>query len=164
MVELFFGLPIFVLSAGLLFRLMLVLSGLHKGPLLALFEKYGDEENHLYPIPRLAFWFGTLCLSGYIAFYNIIFMPVVVVYIGLVLLLAAYLYVFWLPAEVRYKTGDFPPVPTWYHNLRQRTSRAERRRIAYMWLRLPWRARLTYNSNNRAFFAWADLVIMGTVN
>jgi hypothetical protein len=43
-----------------------------------------------------------------------------------------------------------------------RTTRAERRRLAYMWLRLPAKLRLIYNSNDRAFMEWADMVILST--
>jgi hypothetical protein len=57
----------------------------------------------------------------------------------------------------------FLKLPRWYHELRDRTSRYERRRIAYMWLHLPLRLRITYNSSDRAFSQWADFVIMGTI-
>jgi len=53
--------------------------------------------------------------------------------------------------------------PRWYHELRERTTRYERRRIGYMWLHLPLRARLTYNSSDSLFLLWADFVIMGTI-
>jgi hypothetical protein len=57
----------------------------------------------------------------------------------------------------------FLPYPRWYHELRERTTRYERRRIGFMWLHLPARARLSYNSSDRWFFIWADFIIMGTI-
>jgi hypothetical protein len=61
------------------------------------------------------------------------------------------------------KHGLFLNHPRWLFELGERTSRLERRRIAYMWLRLPLRLRLIYNSNDRAFLEWADMVILSTL-
>ena len=52
--------------------------------------------------------------------------------------------------------------PRWIHELREYTTRDERRRIAYNWLRLPLRTRLHYNSDDRAFMLWADLLVLST--
>ena len=35
--------------------------------------------------------------------------------------------------------------------------------LAYMWLHLPLRAQLSYNSSDTMFMVWADFVIMGTI-
>jgi hypothetical protein len=57
-----------------------------------------------------------------------------------------------------------PTFPGWHGRFMETTSRWERRRIAYMWLRLPLRTRLLYNANDRLFFVWAEQVIVSTVN
>ncbi len=160
MIELLCTAPVFLVSGFLLVRLGLVIIGMHKGPLLSLFEKYGDEENHFAPIPRIIGLLGVCTISGSIFFSQFMQIPVVVAYIGVLCMFIYYLIQFWLPEAFRAITDEFPPLPVWYHQLRERTGREERRRIAYMWLRLPARTRLLYNSNTRAFEHWADLIII----
>lgn len=164
MLELVTVLPIFLVSGFLLLRLILVMIGMHKGPLLALFEKYGDEENHFYPVPRLMLWLGVFLVSAQIAFSGIVPVPFIVRHVGAALLAIVYMSSHFLPDSVRKYWQEYPPLPTWYHELRERTGRDERRRIAYMWLRMPLRTRLLFNSNHHAFSQWADLIIMGTVS
>ncbi|MEQ8675382.1 MAG: hypothetical protein RLP44_10785 [Aggregatilineales bacterium] len=156
-------LPIFLISGFLLIRLILVMIGMHKAPLLALFEKYGDDENHFYPLPRMMLWLGIFLISTQLAFSEIFNLPSFIMAVGVFLVIIVYMVSNFIPDSVREYLQEFPPFPPWYHDLRARTERDERRRIAYMWLRLPLRTRLLFNSNNRAFFQWADLIIMATV-
>lgn len=59
---------------------------------------------------------------------------------------------------------ELPQVPRWYDTFLDQTSRYERRRIAYMWLRLPVRTRWIYNASDNFFFQWIDLVILASVH
>jgi len=155
-------LPTFVFSLFIAGRLALILTGLYKSPLLTLFEKYGDEENYFFPLPRLLFWTGTLMFSGADVFNEMAFyVPSVVPIVGFLFMILGYGAVT-LPPHLQQSLDAYPPFPLWYHRLREHTSREERRRIAYIWLRLPARTRLLLNSNDRAFFHWTDLIILAT--
>ena len=66
------------------------------------------------------------------------------------------------PDEIRQRLPFLMPAPGWYADLYPRTTLIERRRIAYMWLRLPRALRHHYNQHDDAFLRWADLVIVGT--
>ncbi|MBZ0292655.1 MAG: hypothetical protein K8L99_08860 [Anaerolineae bacterium] len=135
-----------------------------KGPVLQTFEKYGDTENIYHPLPSLLFWSGIMIVfispiiaEALVTSTTNIAMP------GFMMILAAYLVVT-NPQYVREHPNIFFIYPRWYHELRARTSRYERRRIAYKWLWLPPRLRLIYSSSDRAFSQWADLIIMTTTD
>jgi hypothetical protein len=150
------------LSAAYIARSVLILIGVYKDPILRQFEKYGDDESIYYPIPFLllamsifAFTLAEL-VSRNIRSGFLLWLPGILLLVGAVLLY-----------ERRDIAERYPQIflafPRWYHQLREDTNRLERRRIAYMWLRLPWRTQLIYNSNSTAFLVWADLIVMGTV-
>ncbi|HLV34033.1 MAG TPA: hypothetical protein VKY59_02915 [Spirillospora sp.] len=151
-----------LISIGFLLRIGLILTGLLKGPILQTFEKYGDAENIYYPLPSILLWLGimTLSLTALIAERAGIVLPTVPV--GLLLLAAAYA-AYTQQDLARQYPRIFMSYPRWYHDLRDRTSRYERRRLAYMWLSLPPRLRLIYNGSDHAFNQWADLVILATM-
>ena len=157
----FFVVPL-VVSIAFLLRLGLIMTGLLKGPILRSFEKYGDSENIYYPLPALLLWGGVfmLSLSRIIAITAGIWLPTTIP--GLALLVGAY-FAQSHPELPRQFPRLFMSFPRWYFDLRDRTSRYERRRLAYMWLWLPPRLRFIYNGNDRAFNQWADLVIMATM-
>lgn len=158
----FFTLPLFTVSLGILGRLALIFIGTYKAPLLQLFEKYGDDENRFFPLPRLLFWMGMAMASGAdVLSWGGFFIPETVGIIGILFMLMSYCVVM-LPMSLRDILDEFPPLPTWYHRLRKHTSREERRRIAYVWLKLPRKTRLLLNSNNHAFFLWTELIILST--
>lgn len=143
-------------------RTVVILAGYFKDPILRRFEKYGDDEDIYYPFPGLLFAMSIFALTGATLLSQNFFTDFYLWLPGFLLLgLAA------LTRDSRDLARRYPSVfqayPRWLSHLQSYTTRAERRRIAYCWLRLPWRARLTYNSNNRAFFLWADLVIVATV-
>ena len=150
------------LCVALLARELLILAGLLKDPILRTFEKYGDLESVYYPLPALLLWFGLLlfCLAPLAApalgGAGPLFLP------GLGLMGAA-LWCHLHPDLARQHPNLLMRYPRWYADLRARTSRYERRRLAYLWLTLPWRLRLRYNGSDRAFNHWADFVIMATM-
>lgn len=146
----------------LLMRTVLILSGFLKGPILHSFEKYGDSETVYYALPPLLLWSGLLVLSvgPWVAPALRSWSPIVL--LGLPLLVAAY-YAYTEPRLALHYPQIFLSYPRWYYELRERTTRYERRRLAYMWLALPAGLRLAYNGSDRAFNQWADLVIMATM-
>jgi hypothetical protein len=154
---------IFVWSVYNMMCVILALTGMLKGPVLATFEKYGDKEPYFFPLPRLLMWLGLAVVSGGFLineWFGVQF--ALTGTLGVVVLLLS-----WLTSHyndiVRNYAEKLPTLPLWYGRLCDETTRRERRRLAYMWLRLPVRTRLLYNASDRAFFLWADLVIAATV-
>lgn len=152
---------IFLVSLFFLTRIIFIMAGLYKTPVIKSFEIYGPEETIYYPIPELMLWLGVFILTG---------TPWLAVYIGYhdplsipgVLLIGAWWYARQHPnLPRRYPFLTF--LPRWYSDLRERTNRYERRRIAYMWLRLSQRTRWLFHTHDAAFLHWADFVIMGWV-
>jgi len=157
----FFFIPLLV-SIAFLLRIGLILVGLLKGPILRTFEKYGDDETVYYPLPSLLLWGGILVLSAstILGQQLAIFMPSWLIGVGMIG--AGYL-AYTHPEIPRSFPQIFMIYPRWYYELRERTSRYERRRLAYMWLWLPPRLRLIYDGSDTAFNQWADLVILATM-
>lgn len=151
-----------LVASGFLIRSILILLGFFKQPVIASFERYGNPEQIYHPLLVLIFW-------ALVIFYMIR------IYVSLVagnggelflLLLGAVLLSFgWyrLRWRLRRWLDRHLILPLWYRDLYQRTSRYERRRIAYMWLRLPPPTRSQLDANTSAFMRWTDLVIMGAV-
>lgn len=151
------------LLASLFFlgRLVLILGGVLKDPVLRVSERYAVEDDLYYVLPALLLWSGVLLLSGGLTLMLMTGMRFPVYLVGVLLMLLAY------AAEAHPQIAkEYPTLllsyPRWYAELRERTTREERRRIAYMWLWLPARMRLYYNSHDRAFHLWADLIIIST--
>ncbi|MEZ4666442.1 MAG: hypothetical protein R3E39_00745 [Anaerolineae bacterium] len=145
-----------------LVRSILILIGLYKEPIIRTFAEYGPRENLYLPALPLFAWTGALLfLSGMWAA-PISRLSFLLTALAVVLgLLTAVGYNNYATAE-KYHTMLLP-YPRWYHELRERTTRYERRRIGFMWLHLPARCRLSYNSSDYLFFIWADFIIMGTI-
>lgn len=145
-----------------LLRNVLILIGVYKTPILATFEQYGEEY---LPLPGVAIvgWVGGLVMLVGIASSNY-FGPAypMMLALGIFLIILA-LWGYYSYTQVAAFYYRYIPFPRWHHELVERTTRYERRRIAYMWLHLPLRTRLTYNSSDKHFFNWADFVIMGTI-
>jgi hypothetical protein len=151
------------LLASLFFlgRLVLILGGVYKDPVLRVSERYAVEDDLYYVLPQLLLWSGVLLFSGGLTLMLMTGMRFPVYLIGVALMLLAY------AAEEHPEIAkEYPNLllsyPRWYADLRLNTTREERRRIAYMWLWLPARMRLYYNSHDRAFHLWADLIIIST--
>ncbi len=142
-------------------RSALILMGYLKSPIIHAFERYGETEPLYLPVVPLLFWAGMLsiALGAWAPGYLQLSFPLIG--LGLLSILFAVFSYQNYETTIRWHYRFFR-LPRWYHELRDRTTRYERRRIAYAWLRMPWRAQLIYNSDDRAFFIWADYIIMGT--
>ncbi len=156
------GILLFILSLAVLIRYSMVIAGLLKGPVLETFEQYGNEDPVYYPWPQILGWLGLMVMSvGTLTSTSGRTFSTANV-IGL-----AFWFMGWMMytfrRQITAELDALPHVPLWLDKLSQNTGRYERRRIAYMWLRLPLRTRLLYNANGRLFFQWAELVIMATV-
>lgn len=153
-----FGVSIFYFT-----RSLLEVSGLLKDPIIRSFQKYGDEEEFYFLLPRFLFWSGLFLLTS--SFVMSVWVGVVLFpgqLFGVLLMGAAFV----LHAQRDYfqtHPNRLLIYPRWFYDLHERTSRLERRRIAYMWLRMSGKARLNLNSNNRAFNEWADMIILSTL-
>ncbi|MBA3873230.1 MAG: hypothetical protein ABI970_02900 [Chloroflexota bacterium] len=162
MAAIFIGVLVTVTSVIFIIRATLILVGYLKDPIIRTFSEYGPREKLYMPGQQLLLWGGVLSfctgvwatpyagLSATLTTFGILM--VVVVAIG-------YTYA----EQVEKIHLKILKYPLWYHDLRERTTRYERRRIGYMWLHLPLRARLAYNSSDSMFMVWADFVIMGTI-
>ena len=149
-------------SIFFLVRSILILFGIYKEPIIHIFAEYGPTEKLYLPaLPIFSWSAGLLILSSMWAA-PISRLSFILSLLGVFLaLLAAFGYNNYAAAE-KYHFMVLP-YPRWYHELRERTTRYERRRIGFMWLHLSARTRLSYNSSDRLFFIWADFIIMGTI-
>jgi hypothetical protein len=148
------------ISLFFLARTALVMAGLYKEPIIHVFEQYGPREALYIPMLWLFLWSGTFLIS-FAAWLPAQFSFTCSV-LGVLLLACAGL-TYQNPEVVAGLYHRFVRLPRWYHELRDRTNRYERRRIAYMWLHLPLKLRITFNSSDYLFNQWADFVILGTV-
>jgi hypothetical protein len=151
-----------VVGVFFLLRSILILIGLYKDPILRLFEDYGPEEKLYLPALPILAWGSVVIFAGGLWASRFTGLSFSLSCLGVIMLVTVGL------GYNNYETAQklhftLLKYPRWYHDLRERTSRYERRRIAYMWLHLPARLRLTYNSSDKLFFTWADFVILGTV-
>ena len=156
------GIPLILIGSFQLIRAVLVISGRLKGPLLRIFEAYTDKPQEFNSLRALALWtiviiVGILiCLSELMALSIAAFIPLI-----LAILIATVAHE--QAPFVRHYLPFLMPEPHWYVDLSSRTTLMERRRIAYMWLRLPRRTRILFDHHDVAFRIWVDLVIMGTL-
>ena len=149
-------------SFMMLFRLLLMLTGQLKGPVLGYFERYGESEGHFFPVPSLLFWSGMVILFTGFALERLVRFDFPSELLAVIFFVAAWL-AFSGKEWVESYVSRLPKLPRWYGELYETTTRHERRRIAYMWLRLPLRTRLLYNANNNAFRQWTEMVILATL-
>lgn len=150
-------------SAFYLIQQVFIIVGWLKGPLLHKFEQYGDDEPVYYPLPGVLAALGVFLLAFGFLVYPILPAPFLPAGPGVLMMAAAY--ASWHYREVAFRHPDLlQTYPRWLHTLREYTTREERRRLAYRWLTLSWRTRLLYNSSDKAFLLWADLVVMATVS
>ncbi len=155
---------LFLLSSTiLLLRSFFILAGLWKGPILHSFEKYGDPENVYLPLLYTLIWFILFLVSLLIVLFSD--ESATASMLSLFVLFSLILWNIYphLKAFAANHPHVFMALPRWYVELRARTSRDERRRLAYMWLRLPLNMQLHLSINDHAFFHWADLVLISAV-
>jgi len=147
-----------ILSISLLYftiREFLIVIGMYKGPLLRQFERYGEQAKYS-PILNLSILL-------------IVFVPVLLILLAESAITFLLLVILFIPSMhlyryLRHQVWRFPGImfayPVWCHELVNRATREERRRVAYMWLRLPYRTRLTYNASDQRFYQWVDQVLV----
>ncbi|MCC6801695.1 MAG: hypothetical protein IT319_02330 [Anaerolineae bacterium] len=149
-------------SAIFLLVVVLIAAGLYKDPVLRQFERYAEFDDSFHLLPLFLLGMGLFALFGGVLFAAAVAPRYPSVVLGVIFLVLAY-----FAREQRARMNAYPEVfmafPRWYADLRQRTTREERRRIAYMWLCLPRSMRLHLNGSDRHFMVWADLVILATV-
>lgn len=149
----------FIFSGIMLSRAILITLGLLKGPVLHVFEKYGDEEGNYNTLMYLTLWSGVFSINSGLWLSRVsqnVFFPLET--IGVTLLFTAF--IFYRRPHLAQSALHYP---IWYVELTERTSRSERRRIAYMWLKLSRKGKIIYNSSDFAFRQWTDLIIVSTI-
>jgi hypothetical protein len=157
-----FALVLTLVSAAFLVALILIAVGLYKDPILHHFERYAEADDNFFLLPLILVASGLFAIFVGVLFTATLAPRFPAFLIGGILLLAAY-----LSRENRRYMSMYPQIflsfPRWYAELRERTTREERRRIAYMWLCLPRSMRMHLNGSDRHFLIWADQVILATV-
>jgi hypothetical protein len=142
--------------------LLLIAAGLYKDPVLRHFERYAERDDSFYLLPPLLLGLGLFAISGGFLFSASIAPRYPPLILGIIFLALAF-----LAREHTQVMSAYPQIflayPRWYAELRERTTREERRHIAYMWLALPGAARLHFNGSDYHFLIWADHVILATV-
>jgi hypothetical protein len=155
-------LTFFVVTLLGLSRSILIILGFYKDPILHSFEQYGPNERLPLPLITLLLWAGAFTITFSVWSSAAFGVNFPMAGLGAALIVAGISGMYWYPTVSKWYYRVFP-YPRWHQELLSRTTRYERRRIAYMWLHLPFRLRLTYNSSDTSFFLWADFVIMGTI-
>lgn len=145
---------------------MLVMAGRNKDQLLGYWQLYGREVVY-HPILSLLSWSACFVLvlhfipirSTLVRFSQVSLILSLFAAIVFPVIQLTHWHYGWLNPVLR----RLPRLPSWYTEIIHRTSRYERRRIAYMWLRLPPQLRTVFNGRDQSFLDWADFVIMGSV-
>jgi hypothetical protein len=143
-------------------RYLMIVAGFFKGPVLSHFLKYGDDEDLPNLLTPLLGWGGLSLITGHLLALHYLYLNLPLFLLGLLCLALAYL-TFAYPRWFGQSRGLVLGHPRWLAELMGRSSRLERRRLAYMWLHLPPRLRWAYSSHDQAFWEWADLVILATL-
>ena len=136
-------------------RAALVTLGYYKEPVLAAFQKYGDEVG-FSPLFEVLWW-------GYVLAYLIFMLAVpspFLVLVGIISLVFSFLLYWKIKDSVLRHPQIFLKFPRWYREIVDHTSREERRKLSYMWLVLPLRTRLLYNAQHDEFRKWVELVML----
>jgi hypothetical protein len=146
---------LFIACIVMTMRAFLVVIGAYKDPILSSFEHYG-EERIFSPLYSLLGW---MALSVYLSLYFLV-APGLAFGIGVVFVLPIISLRDYITEGLQRYRWTMWMFPRWYADLAQRTDREERRRIAYLWLRLPLRTRLLYNTQTVFFRHWVDQVLL----
>ena len=152
-----------LVGAVLIVRVILIGTGFYKEPLLRSFQRYAQLDDSYNLLPPLLLGMGVFTLgAGYL------FAGVITTQYAPFLFAAIFFALAYYAHDRRAWMAQYPDIflslPHWYVELRERTTREERRRIAYMWLCLPRSTRLHYNGSDRNFQIWADQVILATIS
>lgn len=144
-----------ILAFIMLVRSVLMIIGAYKDPLLASFEKYG-EEHFFSPVVSLVAW-AAIFLYVFLFWY---IPPEFMFAIGVFIVLPITSSYGMLLRILKKYQGKLSHYPRWFYELVEMTDRDERRRIAYMWLFLPASTRMIYNANNYLFRQWVEQVLL----
>ena len=137
-------------------RAIFVMTGMYKDPVLAKFEHFGEEEPVFSPILNIAIW--SLLLLYLLLF---LFFPTgTLIVLGILVAIPLISARQEIDQFIKSRQSPTRMLPIWYGDLTERTTRQERRRIAYMWLRLPARTRIIYNTSTPYFMHWVDQVLL----
>ncbi len=159
-------LTFFVAGTICTIRMVLIIAGVYKDPVLATFEAYGPDEKFYSPMPLLLVGVTGMIFGGgglFVEAFDVRLGYFLVVTLSL-MTLSGSVYLYQHPDMMHERMRFAWHYPRWYARLRERTTRAERRHLAYMWHYLPGELRRCYNSSDYAFWLWADLVIMSTIH
>ncbi len=151
-----------LVSGAYLGMVVLVGAGLYKDPVLRHFERYSQRDDAFNLLPSFLLGVGLVAFFGGFLFSAFVSPRYPPLPLAALFLLAAYLS-FNNPQVLAAYPQIFQTFPRWYVELRERTTREERRHIAYMWLCLPRSARLHLSGSDHHFQLWADYVILATV-
>ena len=136
-------------------RALLVTLGFYKEPILAAFQRYGDEVG-FSPLFEAITWAGVL---AYLLF--VMMIPSSLLILLGIMIFVSFVMLYW---KVKDNIMNYPQVflrfPRWYRDIVDHTSREERRKLSYMWLALPLRTRLLYNAQHNEFRKWVELVVL----
>jgi hypothetical protein len=141
-------------------RALLMVLGLYKSPILKTFERYGPDEKIYSPLLSFTVWF---VLTVWIGMATLLSLGALFV-IGVTAYVCFSMTFHDLDSLARKYPRLFLVYPRWYYALRERTSREERRRIAYLWLHLPRNLRLRYQTDTPAFDHWMEMVLISIVS
>jgi hypothetical protein len=136
-------------------RTFLIVIGAYKDPVFASFENYGDERifSPMFSLVAWAISFAYMMLFWYIN-------PGLAFSVGLIIGIPLVAFRDIFEAMVYEHHQAFRIFPLWYHELVINTDREERRRLAYMWLQLPPRTRMIYNTHTVLFLQWVEQVLV----
>jgi predicted tellurium resistance membrane protein TerC len=139
----------------LFIRAVMITLGYYKEPVLAVFQQYGEEVGFSPMLTAIVWGIGLAYMLFFIlvpsAFW-ILFGALLVFVLG-----ASYWYI---KDNIMRYPQLFLQYPRWYRDIVDHTTRDERRKIAYMWLGLPMRTRMLYNTRDDAFRQWVELVVI----
>lgn len=148
-----------LVSLGFLIRLTLILSGRLKGIILRRWELYQPNEIFFDPVSHMSFWGGMALLSIGLLVAAQFRLNTPIYLLGA----AGIAFGYWRSSRQGEPDDEPFPLPLWYAELVRRTTREERRHIAYRWLYLPDGTRRALSDNDAAFRLWADLMIVSTI-
>ncbi len=149
-------LPVALFSVSMLFlRACLVTLGFYKEPILAAFQRYGDEVG-FSPLFEACVWGMVAAYLGFVLLVPSSFL----ILIGILMFVVFFMLYWRVRDSVMRHPQIFLRFPAWYREIVDRTTREERRKLSYMWLGLPIRTRLLYNAQHDEFRKWVELVVL----
>jgi hypothetical protein len=143
-----------LLATGVVAYQGAIVAGTIKGPVMAYFRRYGEEED-FFPLCRfldvvMGWGIALTLFASNTDVLPVSFAPVSFLLMGL------------LAGGASYLVRQFPEwresLPYWYAAMMRETTQSERRAIAYAWLRISRQMRWRFNTDQASFWSWVDLV------